>query len=70
MTGVGLYFNGIFLIIVWGRKSILLFREARRAKESPVVLTEAASAAPSVFADFQGNGPRRRAGDRNNRTCC
>lgn len=70
MTCVSLYFNGIFLIIVWGRKSILLFREARRAKESPVALTETASAAPSVFADFQGNGPLRRASDRNNRTCC
>lgn len=70
MSCFGLYFNEIFLIIVWGTKSILLFREARKAKESPVALTKAACPAPSVFADLQGNGPRRSAGDRTNRTCC
>lgn len=64
MSRFSLYFNEIFLIIVWGTKSILLFREARKAKESPVVLTKAASPAPSVFADLQGNGPQRSASDR------
>lgn len=55
MSCFSLYFNEIFLIIVWGTKSILLFREARKAKQSPVVLTGAACPAP-VSADLQGNG--------------